>query len=81
MILEEDDNGAIEADDDNWSDEEADEDDSSLPSHLHPRDLENFLKLCESLTIWLSDGLSEEMICEADRLLCEYCTELLEVSG
>lgn len=60
-------------------DNEDDLEEASLPSLLHPRDVANFLKLSEALRILLSGRLTEEDLAKADKLIREYCTELLEV--
>lgn len=57
------------------------EEDASLPSLLHPRDISNFLKLSSALRILLSGKITEAQLVEADGLIREYCTELLEVSS
>lgn len=79
MVLESDDDGARDpSDDDAWVDE-PEEDDSAIPSSLHPADLRNFLKLCAALRIFLSEKISEAQLIEGDRLIREYCQELLVV--
>ncbi len=80
MVLESDDDGAVEADvEDIYSDGEIEDGSSTMHENLHPRDVENFLKLSEALTIFLADELCEADIAKADQLLRDYCTELLEV--
>ncbi|KAI0749923.1 hypothetical protein C8Q80DRAFT_1120041 [Daedaleopsis nitida] len=82
MVLESDDDGAVEVDtNDLYSDGSNDEDaPQSTPSqaNLNPQDVTNFLKLSEALTLFLAEELSEEDILKADRLLREYCSELIE---
>lgn len=56
------------------------EEEATLPSLLHPQDVSNFLKLSTALRILLSGSITEDQLVEADRLIREYCTELLEVS-
>ena len=46
---------------------------------LHPDDPRNFLKLCSALRILIQRHLTDSNIKEADRLLREYCTELIPV--
>ena len=80
MVLESDDDGALEiSDDDVWpSDSEAEE--TAAPNDgIHPRDLENFAKLCAALKILLADELTENDVSKADAPLRDYCTELIEV--
>ncbi|KAI0776322.1 hypothetical protein BD413DRAFT_610989 [Trametes elegans] len=63
LVLEHDDAGAMAVEEDNdWEDENngGDEDDTLQPTELHPRDLDNFLKLCCALKLYLSDGISEQ---------------------
>jgi len=59
---------------------ESDEDDSERPSCLHPDDPANFLMLSKALRILLARELTEEQIDEADKLLCKYCSDLVDVS-
>lgn len=88
MELEPDDDGAVEIDDedvwqsDNGSSSESDDDAEAGPttSGLHPRDLDNFLKLAMALTRFLSDDLTAADVKAAEDLLQEYCLDLLEVS-
>ncbi|RPD54017.1 hypothetical protein L227DRAFT_512414 [Lentinus tigrinus ALCF2SS1-6] len=47
----------------------------------NPRDLENLEKLAAALNIFLSETLTTAQVKEADQLLREYCTELLELYG
>ncbi|KAI1783783.1 hypothetical protein LXA43DRAFT_1067338 [Ganoderma leucocontextum] len=87
MVLEPDNAGALEIEDeDSWSqdsddDGAGDEDINHSTSKLHPRDLDNFLKLAEALSLYLSEELTDESVAKADALLREYCTELLELYG
>ncbi|KIM79981.1 hypothetical protein PILCRDRAFT_89847 [Piloderma croceum F 1598] len=60
---------------------ESDEDDSEQPSCLHPDDPANFLMLLKALRILLGRELTEEQIDEADKLLCEYCSDLVDLYG
>ena len=53
--------------------------DAATPSHLHPRDPGNFLKLGTALKIFASCKITESQIEEADSLIREYCLELIEV--
>jgi hypothetical protein len=46
---------------------------------LHPSDPSNFLKLCAAIRILLRRRLTDPDIDHADRLLREYCTELISV--
>jgi hypothetical protein len=46
---------------------------------LHPNDPSNFLKLCTAIRILLRRQLTDSQIDHADRLLREYCTELISV--
>ncbi|KAI0323378.1 hypothetical protein GY45DRAFT_1376364 [Cubamyces sp. BRFM 1775] len=81
LVLEPDDAGAqLEPGDEEWF-EEDEEDDSSVPSQLHPRDLANFFKLCKALRLFLSDSLSEAQLTAADELIRQYCLELVELYG
>lgn len=76
MVLELDDEGAAEIpEDEAWPETQA----VPQSSELHPRDLDNVEKLCAALKIFLSKTLSKAQVEDADRLLREYCTELLEV--
>ncbi|KAH9853068.1 hypothetical protein C2E23DRAFT_917465 [Lenzites betulinus] len=78
LVLEADDAGAIDLDDnDDWMDVEP-TDDSAHPSQLHPRDLTNFLKLCSALKLYLADQVHEDDLQRADTLMREYCIELME---
>ncbi len=82
MVLESDDDGAIKADNaECWSNESSDEEETSNSAqpNLHERDVSNFLKLAEALTLYLSEELTEADVEMADKLLRQYCTELLEV--
>ena len=84
MVLDDDDAGAVpEEEDGDWEDDNEDDEDELDPGmrtcQLHPRDLNNFLKLCRALRLFISDAMSEEQITSADALIREYCTELLEV--
>ncbi|KAI0764182.1 hypothetical protein BD413DRAFT_494895 [Trametes elegans] len=80
LVLDHDDAGAMPDDNDNdWEDEE--EEETSRPSELHPRDLENFLKLCAALRLYLSDCINEEQLLTADKLIRAYCIELIELYG
>jgi hypothetical protein len=54
-------------------------DNSSAPN-LHPDDPGNFLKLCTAVKILVSRTISETDLSLADKLLREYCSELVEVS-
>ncbi|OSD01435.1 hypothetical protein PYCCODRAFT_1425928 [Trametes coccinea BRFM310] len=77
LVLDDDDSGAyMDDDDDTWID---DEDDGSARSRLHERDLQTFLKLCTALRLFLSDSITEAQLQQADKLLREYCVELVEV--
>ncbi|KAI0736043.1 hypothetical protein C8Q76DRAFT_297214 [Earliella scabrosa] len=81
MVLESDDDGAQEVhEDEAWPSDE-DEPMLSGSSSLHPRDVANFAKLCSALRIFLSEELSEADVSAGDRLLREYCIELLELYG
>lgn len=66
----------LDSADESWVDEE---DSSPQASQLHPRDLDNFLKLCAALKHFLADRISEVQLTKADTLIREYCTELIEV--
>ena len=55
------------------------EDDSHLPSNLHPADPGNFLKLCSAVKLLCSRSITEAEILEADALLRAYCKELVQV--
>ena len=46
---------------------------------LHPDDPSNFLKLCAAIRILLRRRLTDSDIDCADRLIREYCTELISV--
>lgn len=46
---------------------------------LHADDPRNFLKLCSALRILIRRCITESDIDQADRLLREYCTELISV--
>jgi hypothetical protein len=46
---------------------------------LHPNDPSNFLKLCAAICILLRRQFTDFEIDDADRLLREYCTELISV--
>ncbi|KAN0074464.1 hypothetical protein V8E55_011876, partial [Tylopilus felleus] len=52
-----------------------------LKAALHPDDLANFLKLCMALHILIKNMLLDCDIIEADHLLREYCTELIQLYG
>jgi hypothetical protein len=51
-----------------------------LKFSLHPEDPANFLKLSAALRILIQHQLSDEDLDEADQLIRDYCTELLNVS-
>jgi hypothetical protein len=63
-----------------------DPDDPSITSDdnpkfsLHPDDPQNFLKLSNALIILMKKTLTTEDISTADKLLHEYCVELITVS-
>ena len=59
---------------------EDDEADENAPFSLHPDDPDNFLKLGCALKILTHRWIWENEIEESDRLLREYCTELLTAS-
>ncbi|KAI0685851.1 hypothetical protein C8T65DRAFT_835719 [Cerioporus squamosus] len=84
MDLEPDDDGAVEIPEDDVylseEDDSGDEGGAANPS-MHPRDLSNFLKLSHALRLLLVEELTVSDIAAADRLLREYCTELLELYG
>lgn len=62
-------------------DEDADEADADPAVHnMHPRDPGHFFKLSAALKILMSLKLTDMDIETADRLLREYCLELVEVS-
>jgi hypothetical protein len=46
---------------------------------LHPDDPNNFLKLCAAIRILLRRRLTDSDIDHADRLIRQYCTELIQV--
>jgi hypothetical protein len=76
--------GAISDSDDEYeyetgSEDEA-EDDSGKPANLHPDDPTNFAKLIMAIKLLLSNPVTDEQLDEGDRLLREYCWELVEVS-
>ncbi|KAI0363300.1 hypothetical protein BV20DRAFT_1058164 [Pilatotrama ljubarskyi] len=80
MVLEADDAGAqLDSDDDEWLDDE--EDEQAQTPRLHPHDLDNFLKLCTAIRLFLLDVISEAQLQEADKLIREYCVELIELYG
>ncbi|KAJ8475481.1 hypothetical protein ONZ51_g6538 [Trametes cubensis] len=83
MVLEVDDAGAmLEDGDEGWEDDKDDNADPSMRTcQLHPRNLDNFLKLCRSLCLFTLDVMSEEQIASADKLMREYCIELMELYG
>lgn len=54
--------------------------DQATPSNLDPRDPGNFLKLSRALQILTSRTITEEDLLVADKLLREYCTELIMAS-
>ncbi|PIL33759.1 hypothetical protein GSI_04384 [Ganoderma sinense ZZ0214-1] len=83
MVLESDDEGAMEISEDEVYPSEDDDDNASTMSTngLHPRDLDVFLKLCSALTQFLANELTTQNVEDADRLLREYCIELLEIYG
>ncbi|EIW62028.1 uncharacterized protein TRAVEDRAFT_35446 [Trametes versicolor FP-101664 SS1] len=82
LVLEDDDAGAQDKPDEGaWVDEEDNEDDSSRAPQLHPRDLENFFKLCSALKLFLAESIDEAQLLRADALIREYCAELVELYG
>ncbi|KAI0672452.1 hypothetical protein C8Q78DRAFT_1077971 [Trametes maxima] len=89
MVLEPDDDGAIEVNDTevwNSDDELSDESEDGLDtgpttSGVHPRDLANFHKLCLALKHLLSQDLTPDDTVKGDALLREYCLELIELYG
>jgi hypothetical protein len=61
-------------------DEQADGDDIQNDKFLlHPEDPTNFLKLCAALRVLIRRRITDSDIDTADRLLREYCTELIPV--
>ncbi|RPD77473.1 hypothetical protein L226DRAFT_521134 [Lentinus tigrinus ALCF2SS1-7] len=85
MELEPDDEGAVEIpDDDAYQSEQSDDSDADeggwSGTSIHPRDLPNFLKLSRALRLLLAPELTTSDVTDADQLLREYCTELLEAS-
>ncbi|OCH84788.1 hypothetical protein OBBRIDRAFT_798774 [Obba rivulosa] len=73
MELESDDAGAALNDEDVYSGAKAESEgeiDNGLPCNMHPGDLSNFLKLAQALPFNV-----------ADRLIHEYCSELLTLYG
>ena len=48
-------------------------------SLLHPEDPSNFLKLCAALRVLVRRCITDLDIDTAERLLCDYCTELIPV--
>jgi hypothetical protein len=46
---------------------------------LHPEDPQNFLKLCAAIRILLRRQLTDADIDNTERLIREYCTELISV--
>ncbi|KAF8057435.1 hypothetical protein FPV67DRAFT_1677229 [Lyophyllum atratum] len=55
--------------------------DNATPSNLHEDDPGNFLKLCTALKILVSRTITEHDLTNADRLLREYCLELVKLYG
>ncbi|KAI0364657.1 hypothetical protein BV20DRAFT_1057013 [Pilatotrama ljubarskyi] len=81
LVLETDDAGAVlDEDDGAWMDVD-DEDDGSQRCRLHQRDLDTFLKLCMAIRLFLSEVITEEQLTEADKLIREYCMDLVELYG
>lgn len=54
--------------------------DANLKFSLHPDDPANFLKLCAALRILIRRKLSDDDISQAERLISQYCGELIHVS-
>jgi hypothetical protein len=54
--------------------------DNATPSNLHPDDPKNFLKLSSALKVLVAREITEVDLTESDRLIREYCQELVEVS-
>jgi len=50
-----------------------------IAGNLHPDDPKNFLKLCRAIQILNLRMITEADLQEADRLLREYCAELVTV--
>ncbi|KAJ7277643.1 hypothetical protein C8J57DRAFT_173563 [Mycena rebaudengoi] len=61
------------------ADDEA-RDNRSAPN-LHPDDPGNFLKLCTAIKILVSRTITEEELVIADKLIREYCLELVTLYG
>lgn len=61
------------------SDAEQEAHDNSTTSNLSAEDPKNFLKLCLALQILTARRITEDDLQRADRLLREYCQELVEV--
>ncbi|KAJ2933395.1 hypothetical protein H1R20_g3689, partial [Candolleomyces eurysporus] len=57
------------------------EDDEELAACLHPDDPSNFMKLCRALRLLLARQISDQEIDEAEKLLSEYCSELVTLYG
>ncbi|VDB94096.1 unnamed protein product [Peniophora sp. CBMAI 1063] len=75
--------GAREITRDIYAEEEgsADEDDQRAHPNLHPDDPANFAKLTEFLVLVLGDEVTDAEIDKADRLIREYCSELIHLYG
>ncbi|KAI0323219.1 hypothetical protein GY45DRAFT_1410608 [Cubamyces sp. BRFM 1775] len=81
LVLDDDDAGAyLDEDDEVWDDENEDNE-AGDGSRLRARDLATFLKLCAALRLFLSDTITDEQLERADRLLREYCIEIIELYG
>ncbi|THU76896.1 hypothetical protein K435DRAFT_878595 [Dendrothele bispora CBS 962.96] len=50
-------------------------------SNLHPNDPANFLKLATALVLFTARSINEQEVEQADRLIREYCVELIELYG
>ncbi|KAJ7301764.1 hypothetical protein DFH08DRAFT_992213 [Mycena albidolilacea] len=67
------------SDDDSVEEDEAR--DNATPSNLHPDDPKNFLKLSSALKVLVAREITEVDLTESDRLIREYCQELVELYG
>lgn len=77
------DEGAIEQENDLFpdvgSDNEDEEQGAARPCNLHPDDPANFMKLASVLRIFFAQEITRGEVEEGDRVLREYCIELMHV--
>lgn len=79
------DDGAVEKENDLYPSDEENDDGTGpsprAPPNLHPDDPSNIFKLVRFLELVLAKRITVVQVQEADRLIRDYCSELLHVRG